>query len=297
MTQGLKGIIPAVASPCDDDDVFIEDKFAELATNLYAQGVHGLYVCGATGDGYNMLSQERKRAAEIAVELSQEYDAKVIVHVGTSNTRDSVELAVHAAATGANAVSAMPPANRNLEQLISYYTEIARASQLPLLVYHIPKLTSTALTVDEMVRLLDIEGVAGLKFSDSNLFFMKRLLMQRPEITVFNGNDELLCLGLLYGARGGIGMTYNLFPRLFLGIYEAVGQGDIKRAMDLQSRFLPYIDIVLRYGLRAWFELAMRERGLAPHCYRRPREVLDEATSCRLLAELRPKIAAIEEVT
>ena len=297
MGQELKGIIPAIASPCDEEDVFLEDKFAELATKLYEQGVHGLYVCGATGEGYNMRIEERKRATEIAVELSREWDGKVVVHVGTSNTRDSVELAVQAAATGANALAAMPPANHSLDQLVSYYAEIARTSQLPLLVYHIPGFTGVTLEVDEMLRLLDIEGVIGLKLSDWNLFYMKRLLLRRPHVAVFNGNDEFLCPGLLYGARGGIGMTYNLFSRLFLGIYEAVGKGDIERAMDLQNRFLAHMDIVFRYNLRAWFETAMREKGLAPYCFRRPRHVLDEATSQRLMAELRPKIAAIEEVT
>ena len=92
-------------------------------------------------------------------------------------------------------------------------------------------------------------------------------------------------------------MTYNLFPRLFVGIYEAVGKGDIERAMDLQNRFLAHMDIVFRYDLRAWFEIAMRERGLAPYCFRRPRHVLGEAASQRLMEELGPKIAAIEEAT
>ncbi len=297
MTQGLKGIMPAVASPCDANDVFLEGKFVELLTNLYKQGIHGVYVCGATGDGYNMLLPERKRATEMAVEVSGQYGGKTVVHVGTSNTRDSVELAGHAADAGADAVSAMPPANRNLDQLANYYTEIARTSGLPLLVYHIPILTGTALTANEMLRLLDIEGVVGFKFSDWNLFFMRRILMQRPEVPVFNGNDEFLCPGLLYGACGGIGMNYNLFPRLFLGIYNAVGESDIGRAMDLQNRFLAYIDIIWRYGLRPSFEAVMRQRGLAPYCFRRPRQVLDEARSRALMAELGPKIAAIEEVT
>src|SRR3990172_6329121 len=111
--QRLKGIMPAVASPCDREDKFLEDKFARLITVLYRQGVHGLYICGATGDGYNMHLDERKRAVEIAVKISKQYNGAVIMHVGTSSTRDAMELAGHAAKTGAVAVSSMPPANRN----------------------------------------------------------------------------------------------------------------------------------------------------------------------------------------
>ncbi len=295
MTDALQGILPALASPCDENDVFLDDKFAALAQSLYEQGVHGLYVCGATGDGYGMLLEDRKRATEIAVDLAADYDRTVITHVGTSTTRDSVELATHAAQAGVDAVSAMPPANCNIQQLVSYYQEIARAAQVPLVVYYIPKLTGTALTLDEMLRLVDIEGVAGFKFSAPDLSFMKRVLIARPDIAVFNGNDELLCPGLLYGASGGIGMNYNLFPRLFVAIYQAVNAGDIARAMVLQNHFLPFVDVIFRYGLRPSFETLMREQGLAPYCFRRPRQRFDEATSRKFLEEVHPKVAAIEQ--
>jgi len=296
MPENLKGIMPAIASPCDQNDVFLEDEFAALADHLYEQGVHGLYVCGGTGDGYNMRLEERKRAAEIAIEVSRKHKGKVIVQLGTSNTRDSVELAEHAAQAGAAAVSSIPPAGRDHAQLISYYTDIARASRLPLLVYHIPILSGHVLTVDQMLALLDIDHVVGFKFSDWNLFFMKRVLIRRPDVTIFSGNDEILFPCLLYGGHGGIGMNYNLFPKLFLGIYQAARERDIKRGMDLQNRFLAYADVFWRYGgILANFEVLMREQGLASYCWRRPRPVMDEETTGRFLDEVRPKLAQIEE--
>lgn len=297
MELGLNGIMPAIGSPCDENDVFLEDKFAELATKLFEQGVHGLYVCGATGDGYNMLSSERKRAAEIAVEIARKFKGKAIVHVGASNTREAVKLAEHAASTGATAVASMPPANRNLAQLVSYYTQIYHAAQIPLLVYYVPGLTGKAFTVEEMLQLLDIEGVFGFKFSDWNLFSMKLVLMARADVTVFNGNDEFICPGLLYGAHGGIGMNYNFFPKLFLEIYEAVSKGDIARGMELQNLFLSYAAVLWKYGTREGFSILMRELGYAPYSWRRPRPVIDEQTRKQFLAEVRPKLEAIEQVS
>lgn len=297
MNRELKGIMPAIASPCSENDVFLEDKFTELAKNFYKQGVHGLYVCGATGDGYNMHLSERKRAVEIAVELSRDFGGKTIVHVGTHNTRDSLELAEHSAKVGVDAISAIPPPNHSFAQLVSYYTDIAKISQLPVLIYYIPMLSGTALKLDEILSLLKIEGVTGLKFSDWNIFLMKRILIHRPDILVFNGMDELLCPALLYGAGGGIGMNYNLFPRLFLGIYQAVKQNNIQRAMDLQNRYLEYANIFWEYGgIRPNFETIMREKGLAPYCFRRPRYTLDQITTQQLMKELEPIIKAIEEV-
>jgi len=294
MIRELSGIMPAVASPCDDCDVFLVDEFAAHVTRLYEQRVHGLYVCGATGDGYNMLPAERKRAVEVAVSISKGYAGKVIVHVGTSNTRDSMDLATHAAQAGAHAVSAMPPANRNLAQLVSYYGDIAAASCLPLLVYHIPILTGRVLSVDEMTLLLDVEGVIGFKFSDWNLYFMRQVLKKRPDITIFNGNDEFLVPGLMYGAHGGIGMNYNVFPRLFTGIYYAVQKGDIARAMKLEELLLDYMDVVWSYGLQPCFSVIMRELGYAPQVWRRPRAVLDPETEKRFISQWRPCLEAIQ---
>lgn len=296
MPEDLKGIFPAIASPCDEADRFLEDPFAGLAERLYEKGVQGLYVCGGTGDGYNMRLEERKRAVEIAVEVSRKYNGKVVAHVGAPSTRDAAELAAYAAQAGAHAVSSMPPANCDHAQLIGYYTDIARAAQLPLLVYHIPLLSRHALTVDEMLALLDIEGVTGFKISDWNLFFMKRVLMARPDAVVFNGNDEFLLPGLLYGANGGIGMNYNLFPELFLGIYRAVAEGNIARALDLQERFLAYADVLWRYGgIKPNFESLMRDMGLAPYVWRRPRPARDEETNREFLAEVRPKLEDIQK--
>ena len=83
MKQKFKGILPAIASPCDENDQFLPDKFAELASWLYDSGVDGLYVCGATGDGYKVRLAERKKAAETAVEVSRSHDDVVMDHVET----------------------------------------------------------------------------------------------------------------------------------------------------------------------------------------------------------------------
>ena len=295
MKSELSGIIPAIASPCDETDRFLDDRFSALAEHLYRQGVHGLYVCGATGEGSNMLAEERQRAAEIAVENGRRFDGCTVVHVGTSTTRDSAALAEHAASVGVDAVSAMPPAFRSFEQIVTYYSELHSASGLPVIVYYIPVLVGQVLTLDQMLRLVDIPGVVGFKFSDWNLYLMSQVLRQRPDVIAFNGNDEFICPGLLYGARGGIGMNYNVLPRFFLRVYDLVNTGEISQAMKLQHLFLEYIDVLWRYDLRAGFAAAMRALGHATHVWRRPRPTLDGETEQHFLAEWRPIFDRIQQ--
>lgn len=294
MKRKFRGIFPAIASPCDENDRFLPNEFAELASSLYEAGVHGLYVCGATGDGFKMRLDQRKQAAEIAVDISSRHNGTVIVHVGALNSRDAVELAEHAAKTGAHAVASIPPANCDQAQLVDYYSDLARAAELPLFVYHFPVLTGRNPTIDEMLQLLDIPQVAGLKFTDWNLFFMKRLLIARPQTIVFSGFDEFLCPGLLYGAHGGIGTWYNLFPKLYLGIYQAVQQDNIVQAMDLQSRLIDFCHLAWTYGVEPIFGLLMQRKGY-PCIFRKPRERIDSKTLKNIEPELDNKIARIEQ--
>jgi dihydrodipicolinate synthase/N-acetylneuraminate lyase len=295
MKSSLKGILPAIISPCNEKDVFLEDTFSKLAISLYREGVNGLYVCGATGDCFNMRLEERKRAAELAVAVSKKCGGSVIVHVGTSNSRDSMELAEHAANAGADAVSCIPPTNRNQAQLLQYYHDVARAARIPVLIYHLPALSSQNLSLESLLQLLDIPGVVGLKLSNSDLFLLRRLLLARPDIVVFIGNDELLCLAQMYGAHGGIGMTYNLFPKLFVNIYKAMGTGNLSRALELQHCYLPFLDLAVKYGIFSVFDYLMREQGYDSCSFRRPRQLLDKNTSGRLMKELEPVLANISD--
>ncbi len=291
------GILPALACPSDDNDRFLEDLFAKIITSVWQSDIDGLYVCGATGDAYKMRLDERKRAAQIAVDLSREHDGTVIIHVGASNSRDAMELAEHAADIGASAISSMPMIVGGHDQVVSYYTDIARATQLPVFVYHVPILTGRYSSLDELLQLVDIPGVVGLKYTDWNLFLMKQLLLARPEISIFNGFDELLLAGLLYGAHGGIGTHYNLFPQLFVEIFRNFKSGRIDRAMELQNLLLDFSNIAWKNNVPAVFQSFMRERGLAPHCFRRPSPQVGPNSFESIEPELSKRIAAIDEAT
>lgn len=294
--DNLKGIMPAIVSPCTEDDKFDQESFAGLADYLFQQGVHGLYVCGVTGDGYNMRLDERKTAAEIAISIAKDYDRVTIVHIGTTNTRDSVELAAHAANAGAAAIASMPLTGRSHTQLCDYYNDIARAAQIPVLIYHIPHISGISSTVDQLIELLDIPGVVGLKFSSADLFYLRKLLNNRPDTIVFSGNDEILTPAMLYGVTGGIGMTYNLFPKLFLTIYEAVRENRINTAMKLQNAFNVFLDKAIPYNLQAVLDFVLTEKGYGKRVYRRPRTLLNQASLYKFNDEVLPLMRKIEEL-
>jgi N-acetylneuraminate lyase len=288
LLEGFKGIYPAIVSPHREDGAFDTDAFERLIDRFYEAGVHGLYVCGNTGEGYVMSAENRRLAAETAVRCSAGR-GKVVVHVGAPAEQDAVALAEHAASIGANGVSSLPPyvQGYRFEDILQYYGAVARgAGGLPVFVYYIPVLTHREFSLPEVDRLLGVDGVVGLKFTNHNLYLMEGILNSGRAPHVFNGHDEVLLAGLTMGAQAGIGGIYNLMPKRFVGIYDAVQKADLAAGRKLQSEVNRLIRLLLAYGLIPAMRDVLRWQGLDCGAPLHPTRPLNEADSKRLREDI-----------
>ncbi len=283
MIEGMQfhGILPAAVTPVDADENFDPSAFRTLLDRCYKAGVHGVYVCGQTGEGLQQSVEQRQRVAEAAVEFSPA-GSQVIVHIGAFSTRDAVALARHASQAGAAAVSALPPFGvYSFAEIKAYYQAIAEASSAPLLVYYFASLSGAISHLDQLLELCSLPNVAGLKFTDSDMYKLAELV--RSGATVFNGSDEMLVAGLLRGAHGGIGSIYNLVPDLFVELFSLSQAGDWTRASAVQDRINALIRIILRYPVFGAVKTLLRASGLDCGPCLRPRRDLTAAESSELL--------------
>jgi dihydrodipicolinate synthase/N-acetylneuraminate lyase len=129
--------------------------------------------------------------------------------------------------------------------------------------------------------------------TDWNLFLLRRLLIERPDIVVYNGYDELICLGMLYGAQGSIGTWQNLFPEMYVKIYNLMKAGETNAAADIQKTFMDFLNIGWKYGIVEVFEALMREKGYADRCFRKPYSELKPGIFESIQPQLRVKMDAI----
>lgn len=243
----LSGIFPALVTPVNASGVFQVKPYEQLLERVYRAGVQGVYVCGQTGEGFQLSLQDRKAAVECAVRCSPA-GAKVIVHVGTPATDDAVQLTQHAAATGAHYVSSLPPVgNYSFAEVKSYYEAIASASDLPLLVYYFPSLSAAIRTTEQVLELCAIPNVAGLKFTDSDFF--RLWAIRQSGAVAFAGSDEMLTSGLIAGASGGIGSTYNLIADSFVELYRHASAGEWEEARRIQDKINAFIQVLLAYPI------------------------------------------------
>jgi N-acetylneuraminate lyase len=244
----IHGILPATITPLDNKGRFAPAIFEQLLDRLYGAGVHGVYVCGTTGEGMLQPVEQRKTIVETAVGCTPQ-GRHVVVHVGAASFEEAVTLSSHAAKAGAHAISSLPPTSAQFafSEVLRYYEALASVSELPLLVYYFPDVSASIATTEQLQTLCALPNVFGVKFTDFDLY--KMWLVIHPGRTVFNGRDEVLAAGLLMGANGGIGTFYNLLPELFVRIYMAAAAGRWEEARLAQQRANMFIRITLQFPL------------------------------------------------
>jgi N-acetylneuraminate lyase len=286
MMTPFAGILPAVVTPFDDTGKFAAPAFERLLERVYAADVHGVYLCGSTGEGMLQSLEQRKLITEVAVKHSPP-DKQIIVHVGANTTADAIELARHAGAAGVHAISSLPPlvGGYSFAEIKTFYEQLAAASDLPLLLYYFPEASPAIKSAEQTLELCAIPNVIGLKYTDYDLYTMLRLKQQGA--TVFYGRDEMLTAGLLFGAEGGIGSFYNVLPQEFMTIWYETRENHHDAALGTQERINEFITITLRYPLFPALKTILGWMGIdCGHCLAPRRERLTETEAATLREDL-----------
>ncbi len=259
----LRGIYPALLTPIDEEGRILEQGMKRLLDWEMACGADGFYVGGATGECYSMEEASRKRLLEKSIEYTRGR-SKIIAHIGAASFRESLRLAEHAREAGADMVSAAPPPvySYNSEEIYEYYSRLAETAQLPFLVYA-NGMFKEADIVPLMEKLTSHPLIIGMKYTRNSYYEMNRLSrLQDGNVNVLNGPDETLLCGLMMGADGGIGSTYNVMPGLYQRLYQAFSEGSFRQAGQIQFQINRIIPVLLKHGQIRVMKEMLRTRGM-----------------------------------
>lgn len=233
-----RGIIPAFYA-CYNDEGDIDSKRVQTLAKHYAKvGVKGLYVGGSSGECIYQTVEERKSVLENVIKAVGD-ELTIIAHVAAPSTRDSIELAKHAEAVGADALAAIPPIYFVLPEdaIEDYWTQMMEATNLDFIIYNIPQTTGYTLSADLYKKMMAKNQVIGVKNSSmpvQDIYEFKQA--STKESVVFNGPDEQFVAGRLMGADSGIGGTYGVMPELFLAANEAIKNSNFDLAQKIQYK-------------------------------------------------------------
>ncbi len=288
----LTGLIAATFTPMDQDGQVNLEPIPSMVKRLLGQGIKGLYVCGSTGEGPSLTTDERERVAKAFVAAVQGR-VPVVVQVGCNCIEDARQLARHALAIGADAISAVSPSYFIPEGVTALVETLGRitdaAPELPFYYYHIPRLSGLSLSPLAFLQTAParIPSLAGIKFSSRDVEVMQQCLaFDGGRYNILFGVDEMLLSGVAAGCDGAVGSTYNFLAPLYHEVMRNVEKGDLPAAQACQLKAARFIEVILHYHGNAGLKAAMTLTGIPCGPPRLPQTALTEAECLRMRKEL-----------
>ena len=224
------------------------------AARLARDGISGAFICGTTGEGASLTTDERRRVAAAWI-AARPPALKLIVHVGHNANAESRVLAQHAQKIGADAVAAMAPGffrPANVDDLVAWCAQVAAAApRLPFYYYHIPLMVGAYFPMAEFLprAVQKIPSFAGIKFTHENLMdYAQTLAVADGRYSVMAGRDEILLSYLALGAECAVGSTYNYAAPIYRRLIAAHGAGDFRSARKWQAIARAFIVVISRSG-------------------------------------------------
>jgi len=279
----LSGLIAASFTPFAADGQLNLAQVPVLAADLKRNRVSGAFICGTTGEGNSLTTQERQDVAS-AWAACKPAELSLIVHVGHNSLAESILLAKHAVGVGADAVAMLPPCAPRPTTLLDLVESCALvAAAVPNLAfyyYHMPEATGVDFDMADFLAMAAprIPNLSGVKFTHEKLMdFGQALAFDPSRYTILHGRDQILLAALAIGAKGAVGSTYNYAAPIYLRLMTAFAAGDIATARREQAFAVRFIEVMLRHGGLPAGKAIMRLIGLDCGGVRLPMRSLDAA--------------------
>jgi 4-hydroxy-tetrahydrodipicolinate synthase len=239
MDTSFGTIITAMVTPFDRELAVDHGRLAELAVWLVDHGSDGLVVAGTTGESPTLTDDEKLAMFRTVIEAVGER-ASVIAGTGTYDTRHTIALTKKAAECGADAALVVTPYyNKPPERgLIEHFKAVAAASPLPVIIYNIPGRSGVNLSADALAVLGEVERIVAVKQANPDREDLARLV-ERSDIGIYAGNDDMLLDVLRVGGLGGICVASHVVGPRMAEMAACVREGRLADAAVIDADLQP----------------------------------------------------------
>jgi 4-hydroxy-tetrahydrodipicolinate synthase len=261
MTQ-IGRLLTAMVTPFDATSGSVDlDQAKRLAAALLDSGTEGLVVCGTTGESPTLSNHEKLAMFEAALEVAHARGATVIAGTTTYNTAESIEMSREAAHLGVDGILGTVPYYNNPPQegLFQHFRAIARAVDLPVILYNIPARSPRNMEASTTLRLArEVPNIVGVKEASANFKQIGEIIRDAPTgFRVWSGNDGDILTIMALGGYGVVSVAAHLVGDQIAELIAAFLAGDNRRAAEIHHRLMPLVDalfvtsspIPLKYAL------------------------------------------------
>jgi len=252
LVKPLRGIIPPMITPLQDNRTLDVKGLEKLIEHILAGGVNGLFILGTTGESPGLSYSLRYEMVE---RVCAQVDKRVPVLVGITDTSfdESLNLAEKAAEHGVDALVLAPPYYfaSSQPELLEYLSHLSERLPLPMFLYNMPVHTKVMIEPATVETAAEFPNIIGLKDSSADLVYLSQVqytLRNKSEFSFLVGPEAITPHFVLMGGHGGVNGGANMFPRLYVDMYNAAAEKDFDRLLPLHKKVLQITDTIYSVG-------------------------------------------------
>lgn len=251
MTLQLKGIIPPVITPLIDNDTLDVQGLENLIGHLLKGRVHGLFMLGTTGEATSLSYELRKELIKRTGELVN-HQVPVVVGITDTSMDGSLKIADYTAEMGLDGVVIAPPYYMPIaqEEMREYLENLVPKLSLPFLMYDMPSCTKMHMSLETIRKAKEL-GAIGVKDSSGDMSYLFSLIHEfkdSPDFSIIAGTELFLPETILQGGHGAVAGGANIFPELFVDLYNASVDWDLYKIALLREKVILINDTIYTVG-------------------------------------------------
>lgn len=268
-----KGVMPAVTTKFTNDDQLDLNLFEMNVNAQLEAGVEGIILGGTLGEASTLSDDEKRVLVKTTVALV-EGKVPVIMNIAEQTTKGAIIAASKAENDGASGLMMLPPMRYSSDkrETIEFFSQVAKSTNLPIMIYNNPVDYKTEVTLDMFEELLQYDNIQAVKESTRDISNVTRMINRfGNRLKILSGVDTLALESLVLGSDGWVAGLCDAFPRETVAIYKLVKAGRIQEAVLIYRWFLPLLELDINARLVQNIKLAEVATGLGSENVRAPR--------------------------
>lgn len=273
MSVQWKGVMPAVTTKFTEKDQLDLEMFQVNINAQLEAGVEGIILGGTLGEASTLLDEEKRELVRETVRIVGG-KVPVIMNVAEQTTRGAIEAANKAEKDGARGLMMLPPMRYNAtnHETVVYFSEVAKNTSLPIMVYNNPIDYKIEVTLDMFDELLKFDNIQAVKESTRDISNVTRIKNRFGDrLKILSGVDTLALESILMGSDGWVAGLVDAFPAETVAIYKLAKAGRIDEALKIYRWFLPLLELDINAQLVQNIKLAEVATGIGTEYVRAPR--------------------------
>lgn len=264
MYENIYGIVPPMTTPFREDGSIDEDALrVEARYMVDAAKVHGVAVCGSTGEGHTLTTEETRRITGIVVKESKGR-IPIITGIITDGTASGIERGLAVKDLGVAALQVTPPHylfRPDDDAMLAHFEALAKGTGLPIMIYNV--VPWCYLSPQLLTRIIDtVEGVIGVKQSAGDMKMLADLIVLLGNRgRIMSAVDALMYPSFILGSHGAIAAMLSAVPTLYMEMWDAVQKGNHARGRELHEKLLPIWNAIFTDNLPANVKYCMALMG------------------------------------